>query len=280
MKMRVVNNTLPFKQFCQFSICVVSTVLATELWSDEVKVYFSNDSMNGFQLSDAYETHNMGLSMTLKDITYAIDLGIVSPDMHVYKNQYRVANRSYGEIVSVSVGSSNPNNYGMTYSLEMKAIGKFGLDKAQAFAHEVFGLQEIRKINDIVRMPDQNYFGLRFTKNFEEFGLTETVYAKPSGELYLGTDTSSLELKLGSKRQFKSFSVSGSMSVKYVAYDKIVSAPPINAKVRSVIPSITLGYSQQFNDVELQISEIISLPTIESDNRIYAKLFAGIEYKF
>ena len=278
--MRVVNNTLSSKQLCQFSIWVVSTVLATEIWADQVKIYFSNDSMNGFQLSDAYETHNMGLSMTLDDITYAIDLGIVSPDMHVYKNQYRVANRSYGEIVSVSVGSSNPDKYRMTYSLEMKAVGKFGLDKAQAFAHEVFGLQEIRKINDIVRMPDQNYFGLRFTKNFEEFGLTETVYAEPIGELYLGTDTSSLELKLGSKRQFKPFSLTGSMSVKYVAYDKIVSAPPINAKVRSVIPSITLGYSQQFNDFELQILEIISLPTIKSDNRIYAKLFAGVEYKF
>ena len=278
--MRVVNNTLSFKQICQFSIWVVSTVFATELWADRVNVYFSNDSINGFQLSDAYETHNMGLSVTLDDIAYAIDLGIVSPDMHVYKNQYRVANRSYGEIISVQIGSSKPDKYGVTYAFNVKAIGKFGLDKAQAFAHEVFGLQEIRKINDIVRMPDQNYFGLRFTKNFEEFGLTETVYAEPRGELYIGTDTSSMELKLGSKRQFNSFSLSGSMSVKYVAYDKIVSAPPINAEVRSVIPSITLGYAQQFNDFELQIREIISLPTIKTDNRIYAKLFAGLEYKF
>ena len=278
--MRVVNNTLPFKQICQFSIWFVSILFATELWADRVNVYFSNDSINGFQLSDAYETHNMGLSVTLDDIAYAIDLGIVSPDMHVYKNQYRVANRSYGEIISVQIGSSKPDKYGVAYAFNVKAIGKFGLDKAQAFAHEVFGLQEIRKINDIVRMPDQNYYGLRFTKNFEEFGLTETVYAEPSGELYIGTDTSSMELKLGSKRQFNSFSLSGSMSVKYVAYDKIVSAPPINAEVRSVIPSITLGYAQQFNDFELQIREIISLPTIETDNRIYAKLFAGVEYKF
>jgi len=278
--MRVVNNTLSFKQICQFSIWVVSIVFATELWADRVNVYFSNDSINGFQLSDAYETHNMGLSVTLDDIAYAIDLGIVSPDMHVYKNQYRVANRSYGEIISVQIGSSKPDKYGVTYAFNLKAIGKFGLDKAQAFAHEVFGLQEIRKINDIVRMPDQNYFGLRFTKNFEEFGLTETVYAEPRGELYIGTDTSSMELKLGSKRQFNSFSLSGSMSVKYVAYDKIVSAQPINAEVRSVIPSITLGYTQQFNDFELQIREIISLPTIKTDNRIYAKLFAGVEYKF
>lgn len=280
MKTLVVTNTLLFKQLCRFLIWIVSSALATNLWADQVKVYFSNDSMNGFQLSDAYETHNMGLSMTLDDIAYAIDLGIVSPDMHVYKNQYRVANRSYGEIISVQIGSSEPDKYGMTYAFNVKAIGKFGLDKAQAFAHKVFGLQEIRKINDIVRMPDQNYFGLRFTKNFEEYGLTETVYAEPSGELYIGTDTSSMELKLGSKRQFNSFSLSGSMSVKYVAYDKIVSAQPINAKVRSVIPSITLGYSQQFNDFELQIQEVISLPTIESDNRIYAKLFAGLEYKF
>ena len=280
MKMRVVNNTLSFKQICQFSIWVVSIVFATELWADRVNVYFSNDSINGFQLSDAYETHNMGLSVTLDDIAYAIDLGIVSPDMHVYKNQYRVANRSYGEIISVQIGSSKPDKYGVTYAFNVKAIGKFGLDKAQAFTHKILGLQEIRKINEIVRMPDQNFFGLRFTKNFEEFALTETLYAEPSGELYLGTDTSSMELKLGSKRQFNSFSLSGSMNLKYVAYDKIVSAPPINAQIRSVIPTISLGYSQKFHGYELQLHEILSLPTIKSDNRIYAKLFAGVEYKF
>ena len=278
--MRVANNTLSLKQLCQFSIWVVSSLLTTELWADQVKIYFSNDSMNGFQLSDAYETHNMGLRMALKDVEYGIDLGIVSPDMHVYKNQYRVANRSYGEIISVSAGSSKPNKHGFSYSLEMKAIGKFGLDKAQAFTHKILRLQEIRKINEIVRMPDQNYFGLRFSKNFEEFALTDTVYAEPSGELYLGTDTSFMELKLESKKQFNSFSLSGSMNLKYVAYDKIVSAPPINAQIRSVIPSIIFGYSQKFHDYDFQIQEIISLPTIKSDNQIYARLFAGVEYKF
>ena len=38
----------------------------------------------------------MGIVYEFNDIIMQLDLGIVSPDMHVYKNQFRVANRSFG----------------------------------------------------------------------------------------------------------------------------------------------------------------------------------------
>ena len=45
--------------------------------------YFHNDSVNGFQISDAYETHNMGIRYALEDYYFVLDLGIVTPDMHI-----------------------------------------------------------------------------------------------------------------------------------------------------------------------------------------------------
>ena len=75
------------------------------LAQDTITAYFQNDSVNGFIISDAYETHNMGVIYSKDDKFFSLDLGIVSPDMHTYKNQYRVANRSFGEIVTLSLGS-------------------------------------------------------------------------------------------------------------------------------------------------------------------------------
>ena len=69
-----------------------------------LSLYFLNDSVNGIKISDAYETHNMGFVVQNDDLFLQLDLGIVSPDMHIYKNEYRVANRSFGEIITLSLG--------------------------------------------------------------------------------------------------------------------------------------------------------------------------------
>ncbi|MCW1950571.1 MAG: hypothetical protein KIH44_004290, partial [Octadecabacter sp.] len=71
-----------------------------------LELYFSNDSMNAFQVSDAYETHDMGARYTWGRQFVDLNLGLVSPDMWLYKNQYRTANRSFGELVTVSYGAT------------------------------------------------------------------------------------------------------------------------------------------------------------------------------
>ena len=58
-----------------------------------ISAYFFNDSVNGLIISDAYETHNMGIVYEFGNRFVSLDLGIVSPDMHVYRNQYRKANQ-------------------------------------------------------------------------------------------------------------------------------------------------------------------------------------------
>ena len=55
----------------------------------------SNDSVNGFIISDAYETHNTGIIYSKDDDFISLDL-IVSPDMHTYKTR-QSAIRSFGK---------------------------------------------------------------------------------------------------------------------------------------------------------------------------------------
>ena len=61
-------------------MCAISTIAEAE--NLKVTAYFKNDSVNGFQLSDAYETHNMGLKVSNDEYYALVDLGIVSPDMY------------------------------------------------------------------------------------------------------------------------------------------------------------------------------------------------------
>ena len=137
-------------------IYIIFVTKAYSLLAQEtITAYFRNDSVNGFIISDAYETHNMGFIYSKDNKFFSLDLGIVSPDMHTYKNQYRVANRSFGEIVTLSLGSKNEqkDNYENKYFVSIRSTGQFGIDEMQDFMHRILGLQPVNQVNDLVRMP-------------------------------------------------------------------------------------------------------------------------------
>ena len=170
-------------------LAYVQTAVADEIFT----AYFYNDSVNGFQLSDAYETHNMGLRY-LKDDYYALlDLGIVSPDMWIYKNEYREANRSFGEVITLEVGQPVYISSPFSYYFNVKSVGKFGVDKLQDFVHRVLFLQPVNKINNIVRMPNETWFGVgaRYNRVINLPLLGGSVFGT---DAYLGSDRSSLQL--------------------------------------------------------------------------------------
>ncbi len=73
----------PIRLIATLIWCIFPCVLLADR---NISAYFSNDSVNGVKISDAYETHNMGLVFNYEDKFLSLDLGIVSPDMHVYKN--------------------------------------------------------------------------------------------------------------------------------------------------------------------------------------------------
>ena len=52
----------------------------------------------------------MGIKVFSENNFFNLDLGIVSPDMHIYKNEYRVANRSFGELISLTIGRKQKFN--------------------------------------------------------------------------------------------------------------------------------------------------------------------------
>lgn len=249
------------------SIVPAILMMGTELSASELSFYFSNDSLNGFQLSDAYETHDMGIKYESTSHWFDLNLGIVSPDMYVYRNQYRDANRSYGEIISFTYGDTQTGGF-----CKFTRVGKFGLDKAQDFAHSVFQLQPVSEINDLVRMPDTSHFGC----GIKDLQIFDTI----SVAAYLGTDRSFLASDIRAYAyQNTKFNLSSNFGLSVVGHDNIVSAPPISAKFRNVSPHMIINLDYHLNDVTtLSFSERLSLPTIESDDKLFIQFFAGIRF--
>lgn len=255
-----------------FSTLIGCSFIACSADSGDLSLYFSNDSMNGFKYSDAYETHDMGLKFSNQDFWLDLNLAIVSPDMYVYRNEYRAANRSYGELITATWGPTYGENF-----FKLQAIGEFGLDQAQDFAHRVLALQPIKDINDLVRMDDKVNFGIGYS-SLKSFGSSSSIGLLAYG----GTDRAFFKTALGNTHfQNENFDVSSILSLEFIAYDNIVSAAPIKAKHRMLVPRAELIFSYNISDdVSISLTESISLPTIQADNSIFAEFSAGITYKF
>lgn len=239
--------------------------------------YFSNDSVNGIQVSDAYETHNMGLIFDFDEKFISLDLGIVSPDMHIYKNQFRVANRSFGEIITLSAGSRN-SQFGIfrhEFYGQIKSTNKFGIDRMQDFMHKFLALQPVNEVNDLVRMPADSWIGIggKLTRqpvipmySIDTYGLN----------YYFGTDrveVSPYAHKFLNKDKLDMF---GEFGLRAIMFDDIISAPPILAKHREIIPYVELGLTLKYLGLTWYLKDKFSLPTIKSDNGIFGVLTAGV----
>jgi len=255
----------------------VSTVAHAE--NLEVTAYFKNDSVNGFQLSDAYETHNMGLHISDGEYYAMLDLGIVSPDMYKYRNRFREANRSFGELITLEFGQTVSQTNELFIYGRIRASGEFGIDEMQDFAHKVLSLQPVNEVNDLVRMPDNVWYGIGGV-----YGLQSKDYlplnADVTVEAFLGTDTAYAKIVASRTVKYNVFDFNYGAGVNLVGYDQVVSADPLNAEVRKIIPYAHLGLELQGSGYKLYVAEIISLPTIKADTDIYAVLNAGITFEF
>ena len=260
-----------------FCACSISTSALAD--SVEVEAYFSNDSVNGFQLSDAYETHNMGIRVSNETYYAILDLGVVSPDMYVYRNRFREANRSFGELITLEIGQtvSQPNE--PFYYARFRASGRFGIGDMQDFAHKVLSLQPVNEVNELVRMPDNVWYGVGGV-----YKLTAPDYIPNNSEIafdaYLGTDSAYTQAKVSSNITGDFLNFSYGAGVRLVAYDEVVNADPINAEIRTVNPYAYLGLDFQAAGYKFYMKEVISYPTIKSDDAIYAVLNAGISFEF
>ena len=264
-----------FSSFILLTFYVVSEVKADE----SITTYFSNDSVNGLKISDAYETHNMGVLWKSDGFFLELDLGIVSPDMHVYKNQYRVANRSFGEIITVTYGANHrfKENAEIDYYFKFKGSGTYGIDSLQDLAHKILGLQPVNQVNDLVRMPNENWAGIggEYRKFFKS---VDTVSQTLGVQFYLGNDKAEIMPFASGKVDYEKYILSGEIGFSLIQFDKIVSAPPISADHREVIPYIEFGLDFEYLGVNWFVRDRFSLPTLAADDNLFGVLSAGIEF--
>ena len=261
-------------QFAILLLIFICTSMLSYAKDNSVTAYFFNDSVNGFQFSDAYETHNMGLRFDNGNQFYQIDLGIVTPDMFEFENEWRTANRSFGELITLGFGKNevvSNDMINLDIFTKITSQGDFGISGLQSIIHQFANFQDDIDLLETVRMPSQTWFGVGKDLKF----IKEEINQKYQfGVLsYLGTDRLSSQPYLDFERELGSWSQFGRLGVEFVIYDNIISAPPVEPAVRQVRPVLTLGLKKRLGPVEIQMSENLSLPSIMSDRRIYARLF-------
>ena len=252
----------------------ISSSMLSYAKDKSITAYFFNDSVNGFQFSDAYETHNMGLRFNKENQFYQIDLGIVTPDMFEYENEYRTANRSFGELITLSLGKKEfftNDDIKLNVFAKITSQGSFGISGLQSIVHQFANFQDDIDLLEAVRMPSHTWFGVGKDLKF----LKEDINQKHQFGIlsYVGTDRLSSQPYMNIERKLGSWSQFGRLGIEFVLYDNIISAPPVEAQVRDIRPVLNFGLKRQLGPVEIQISENLSLPSIRSDKRLYARLF-------
>lgn len=263
-----------------FFLLLGSTFFANQSSANEkIQAYFSNDSINGLKLSDAYETHNMGLIYSTDKYYLKLDLGIVSPDMLVYRNQYREANRSFGELISLEIGQPTDIKDTVQFYARIKTTDDFGIDSLQDFAHRLLSLQQINAVNELIRMPSDAWIGIG-VRSMHEPSIQGLKDIKLSFDGFVGTDTTFLNAQLSKELQRPFLTYDLSLGGRLVAYDKVVSASPINAKERNFIPVVSFGMSYDIGPYSFYVRDTFSLPSIETDSNFYGVLSSGVSYKF
>lgn len=260
-----------------FILVLVNT---TVVYADRsVTAYFLNDSVNGLRVSDAYETHNMGLVYTRGEYYAKLDFGIVSPDMHLYKNRFREANRSFGEIVTFEFGQSTTDQTKLSPYFRIRSSGHYNIDQMQEFLHSIFSMQRVIGSNDLIRMPNATWFGvgMRYNANLENRYLGNTSFILNG---YAGSDTITAQAALSKKLHKDNYTLSFELGAKIVGFDEIISAAPIEADARAIIPFASAGIDFNLLGYDIFIRDTFSLPTIQNDDRPFGVLEAGISVSF
>jgi hypothetical protein len=259
-------------------LLILPFIAASAAQSDGLTAYFQNDSVNGFQISDAYESHNMGLRYDTAGYYASLDLGIVTPDMHVYRNEFREANRSFGELITIELGEPK-KKAGAAYYVRVKSSGQFGIDEMQDFAHRLLSLQPVKDVNHLVRMPNDTWIGagLRFNHNNSFWLIGDALV---SYDAYLGGDSASVQAHVEKSTSGKYFDYIYGGGLRAIIFDEIVAASPVKATARSVIPFANFKIKFDAFGYDFFVSERVSLPTIQTDKRMFAVLSAGVTLDF
>jgi hypothetical protein len=126
-------------------------------------------------------------------------------------------------------------------------------------------------------MPNTSWVGLGGEYR-SRLNSIDTLSQTLGFQFYLGTDKFELAPFASGKIDYDKFTLLGEIGLNLVQFDDIVSAPPISAGHRDLIPYIELGVDFDYLGVRWFVKDRLSLPTIADDNSIFGVLNAGIEF--
>ena len=149
----------------------------------------------------------------------------------------------------------------------------------QDFAHSLLSLQPVNDINDLIRMPNNTWIGtgFRLSNDLNFWPLGDAVV---SYDAYLGSDSARVLIHAEKTTSREYFDFIYGVGMSAIIFDEIVTAPPVEATTRRLIPFANFKIKFDAFGYDFFVSERVSLPTIQSDERIFAVLSAGVTFDF
>ena len=77
----------------------------------------------------------------------------------------------------------------------------------------------------------------------------------------------------------KNYNFISELGLRSIFFDEIVTAEPISADHRALIPYAEFGVTFEYLGFEWYLRDRFSMPTIKSDDSLYGVLSAGISFK-
>ncbi len=231
-------------------------------WQIEV----SNDSPNGFKFSDAYETHAMRVARIKQQEELSLTAALVAPKRPEAIDENYPANRAFGELLTLDYRrfwqSAGQGNYHLGSAVTI--VGRFGLDSMQETFHDLLGYRSVKDELVSTRMNDAVMAS----------GIVE--YRRPlkdgryfTGTLELGTRRNALSASVKKASTCESFDWEYHGRLELVVNDEVVSAEPVSADIRHVVPTLGFGFCTKWRGYQVRLIEEISLPRISSDDSLY-----------
>ena len=244
-------------------------------FADKWQAEIANDSPNGFKFSDAYETHTMRFLRFTDGGVDDLSAAIVAPKRPEDINEDRPANRSFGELLTFKSTRDwmavNDRQFYRGYGVTL--IGKFGLDSMQEAFHDMLGYRSVRDQLVSTRMDDAILLS-----GFVGFRQPWRGKFEMTGEGEIGTWRNAISFALQKPSSCQNWDLTYHAKIELIANDDVVSAEPVHADIRHIVPSIGLGTCTSWRGLQFRISEELALPRIASDDSIFPMVRVSVSF--
>ena len=238
------------------------TALGDTQWQLEI----ANDSPNGWTFSDAYETHATSLRKVGESGWLELSAALVAPKRPKRAADDWTANRAFGELLTAGFSNLHRKTGRGAWYIggALTLIGSLGLDSVQEEVHNLLGYVSMRNDLQNARMNDAVMVSalLDYRRRLNNDWLAD-------GGFELGTRRNAASFKISKTADCARFAWNYHAKLELVANDEVVSAAPLNADIRHLVPTLGVGMCFTWRGFPIEISEEISLPRIRSDDDIF-----------